>query len=29
LVGVVRGGVGWIVFARFGHEWLIGVRPFA
>lgn len=26
---VVLGGVAWIVFARFGHEWLIGVRPFA
>jgi uncharacterized membrane protein len=25
---VVLGGLAWLAFARFGHEWLIGVRPF-
>jgi uncharacterized membrane protein len=25
---VVAGGVAWAAFAGFGHQWLIGVRPF-
>jgi uncharacterized membrane protein len=26
---VVGGGLAWAAFAGFGHQWLIGVRPFA
>lgn len=29
VAAVVLGGAAWVVFARVGHEWLIGVRPLA
>lgn len=28
ILTIAAGAVAWILFARFGHEWLIGVRPF-